>query len=969
MTIAVAPHRTSRHRPLARILLTLLFVGLVAGAPLALVATHAVPSLTGVRMLFTHPGHVQQVLGRHVSDGAMTELVWSIAWLAWAWFAVCVCVEIASRIRGRAPGRMPGSRHVQSLVTWLVGASLAFGLPSRQMAPLRLQAEPVSALSQHNQTLTEGPRDTKNSQSVTTLEGRGSGVAVNASATASETLEKMYVVKPRDTLWSIAQAELGSPLAWRRIAAANYGRRQPDGQELINDHWIRPGWLLVIPPSETTGGPEPTAEPSSLIRPPVVTEPTQTSHVRSVLSAPPMSASTRVVFDSPRVRGDDTNPPAVASTAGRSVESGRVSPGPHLPVAPIGYGLLGAGIVALLDRMRRTQQRHRSSGLRIALPEGDLMELERGLRIAADPGSADWVDLSLRLLSVSRRRGELEIPVVSAVLLREDAVEIVLDPTRSFPAPPSPFEAGPDNTSWMLAKSGQRLDELRKDSEIVGIDAPLPSLVTLGRDEVGILMVNIESAGSVAISGPDNDSLIQAIAIELATAQWADQIDLVLVGFGEEIEGLERVSHAVSLSTVSAKMKRRVRERVALLASVDRATNSDSRWREGGDTWDLSVVVCSPEASSDQWGALDELIGVAGDGSFGVAVICGREALSARWRVRAEGDRVSVDGESLRRSSLSLQPVPPDLVEGVAHLVSVAAQTSGVAPDQEPYGSLTLRIPEGHVGPGGTLLEPVINRNTAIRESTISPTPLQDEPNVLVRVLGQVEIIGAARQFTRAWAVELIVYLALHPGGASNEQWATALWPDKVMAPASLHSTASAARRSLGTTTRGDDHLPRSRGRLALGPNVRTDWDRFVDLSQSSVSNDWREALKLIGGRPFDGLRAPDWVVLEGILATVEAGIVDLAFRYAQHCLEANDAPGAEWSARQGLRVSPYDERLYRVLMNASDAAGNPAGVESTMAELVHLVADDVEPFDAVHPETLALYRRLSRRSFVSRSH
>ena len=52
--------------------------------------------------------------------------------------------------------------------------------------------------------------------------------------------------------------------------------------------------------------------------------------------------------------------------------------------------------------------------------------------------------------------------------------------------------------------------------------------------------------------------------------------------------------------------------------------------------------------------------------------------------------------------------------------------------------------------------------------------------------------------------------------------------------------------------------------------------------------------------------------------------------------------------------------------MNASDVAGNPAGVESTMAELVHLVADDVEPFDAVHPETLALYRKLSRRSFAS---
>jgi DNA-binding SARP family transcriptional activator len=215
----------------------------------------------------------------------------------------------------------------------------------------------------------------------------------------------------------------------------------------------------------------------------------------------------------------------------------------------------------------------------------------------------------------------------------------------------------------------------------------------------------------------------------------------------------------------------------------------------------------------------------------------------------------------------------------------------------------------------------------------------------------------------------LIVYLAVHPGanGVSNEQWATALWPEKVMAPASLHSTASAARRSLGTTMSGEDHLPRSRGRLALGPGVTTDWDLFVDLSRSPHPDAWREALLLVGGRPFDGLRSPDWAVLEGIQATVEAGIVDLACRYAQYCLEVADAPGAEWAARQGLKVSPYDERLYRVLMNASDAAGNPAGVESTMAELVHLVADDIEPFDAVHPETLALYRKLSRRSFASR--
>jgi hypothetical protein len=233
---------------------------------------------------------------------------------------------------------------------------------------------------------------------------------------------------------------------------------------------------------------------------------------------------------------------------------------------------------------------------------------------------------------------------------------------------------------------------------------------------------------------------------------------------------------------------------------------------------------------------------------------------------------------------------------------------------------------------------------------------------VEVCVLGPVEISGAARPFTRAWSIELIVYLAMHRNGASSEQWATALWPDRIMASASLHSTASAARRSLGVSISGEDHLPRAHGRLALGPGVRSDWNRFVELAERDEPKSWHRALELIRGRPFEGLRAPDWVLLEGIAANVEAVVVDLAGRYCEHCLSVGDPGGAEWSARQGLRVSAYDERLYRILLRAADAAGNPAGVESVMTELVCLVADDIEPYDAVHPETLDLYRSLSRR-------
>jgi len=202
----------------------------------------------------------------------------------------------------------------------------------------------------------------------------------------------------------------------------------------------------------------------------------------------------------------------------------------------------------------------------------------------------------------------------------------------------------------------------------------------------------------------------------------------------------------------------------------------------------------------------------------------------------------------------------------------------------------------------------------------------------------------------------------MHPGGCANETWATALWPDRVMAPASLHSTASVARRSLGKASDGSDHLPRSHGRLELGPTVGTDWDRFRLLADSDDPQDWHAALSLVRGRPFDGMREADWSILDGTAPAIESAVVDLSGCLAGARLRSGDPRGAEWAARQGLLVSPYDERLYRMLMRAADAAGNPGGVEAVMTQLVRVVADEIEPVESVHPSTLALYRSLSRR-------
>ena len=60
---------------------------------------------------------------------------------------------------------------------------------------------------------------------------------------------KVVVVQPGDCLSVLAERHLGD---WRldtEIEALNWGRLQPDGRALIDDHWIYVGWVLVMPPN------------------------------------------------------------------------------------------------------------------------------------------------------------------------------------------------------------------------------------------------------------------------------------------------------------------------------------------------------------------------------------------------------------------------------------------------------------------------------------------------------------------------------------------------------------------------------------------------------------------------------------------------------------------------------------------------------------------------------------------------
>jgi hypothetical protein len=58
---------------------------------------------------------------------------------------------------------------------------------------------------------------------------------------------RAYLVRPGDTLWSIARSQLGDPRRWPEIAELSTSMRQPGGLRLTDPDLVLPGWSLRLP--------------------------------------------------------------------------------------------------------------------------------------------------------------------------------------------------------------------------------------------------------------------------------------------------------------------------------------------------------------------------------------------------------------------------------------------------------------------------------------------------------------------------------------------------------------------------------------------------------------------------------------------------------------------------------------------------------------------------------------------------
>jgi DNA-binding SARP family transcriptional activator len=1088
--------------------------GIVLGVPAVLAWVAAGGPAVAIVHVLEHPASLPAVARRPMDDTDVVAGLVLIATVVWGWLLACIVIEVAAQMTGRPRRRLPAADWLQQLVALVVsGAMVTVPLGTGNRSFVGAGIPRLVGIEVAHRTMTvpgsttadlrpaPAPSDDTGERASFVLSSTP-GVASRPSEADAAPL-RTYVVQPGDTLWSIAARTLGSPLRWRQIAAVNLGRPQPDGERMVDDHWIRPGWVLVLPPSTvseatsstwsvpvasatTPADGQPQVDPAATVHPspvhpsPVHPSPVHPSPVHPSAAQPPTAQSPTAPpgqherNEAPRVAragsvpiGERRAPRDLIQADRRLAGRHTNRPAPSAPVELIVGGILAAGVVGVIDRLRRAQQRRRPSGLRIALPPAEVAALEGRLRRAADARPAVVLAGALRELDTTRRTLGRSLPSVAAARVGEGAVELLLDEVAAASlegtvddaivdgsdgvpptSPPSPFVAGsqPGWWSWPTRSADRIPTGDGRSSDPAARPGVVPgTMVTLGSDGDTTILGDLAVLRSVAVAHPRADAVCHALAVELATTSGADgrAIEVVLLGFAPSFDVFDRVARLDDPEQAVEVVRR--------AAAVRQADRLAGRVPSGASV--CTVLLWAAGSGSPPSPVVRRLIEAIEHADGTAAAVLGFDHPTVRWRLVSPEDGMS-RLERTRPTPVTStaepfgtigspvvpvvpQEVSPAVASGIAALVGIAADgaaspgiptttssagwdwASRCATDGAPSGDAVLpcrvagpqvlrrggrgvQIPiagvdrrrdpgdEGDTRDGADLAaegarpraddaedgSPAMGGNGApamggngapASGSGDLPARDADDPpvgaEVLVRVLGPVTVEGAERPFARAWTLDLVVYLALHQGGATTEQWSTALWPDRLMAAASLHSTASAARRALGAGPDGTDHLPRSHGRLQLAPSVTTDWSMFEQWADDPRPDRWRRALGLVRGRPLQGLRSVDWAILEGILPTIESTVVDVAERFALVCLDAGDPATAQWAARRGLAVCPYDERLYRILLRAADQAGNPAGVEAVMAELVRVVAEDVEPYDAVHPETLALYRSLTRRS------
>ncbi|MFJ6636738.1 hypothetical protein ACIQMR_36060 [Streptomyces sp. NPDC091376] len=1064
----------------------LALVAAVAGLPLLL--AWATPVVWE-----TSRDDLMHLLDRQDTGAAFLALLIVVGWAGWAQFAFCAVRELIAQLRGRtwhAPRGMGASQRAAAL---LVGSILVL-LPTNSALASDAQAAPAT-------TAVHAP-------------GQAQAALPEAAAPSASTAAPTYTVRevrPAESLWGIAERELGDGERWREIAALNEGRTMADGQVFKASTFLQPWWQLTMPDAldaadgvraqgdraaaahegnehvitvdsgdylskiaeeelgdgtawpalfEASRG---TAQPNGLpaISDPDVIYPGQQVTVPGAeperddrQEATPPAAQTP---DSEQKPGDataDGQEPAPSRTTSPAAESApstpasrpaqqhgkeQASPSATAPAVPgpsasespsaaspsasaessgsaapaasetppasaassstnlrtvLGAGaLLAAAVTGALALRRTLQRRRRMPGEKIAIASETSMA-EAQLAAAAEPGGAVRLDRALRTLAhhvAQEEDADVLLPLLRAARIGARSVEVL--PEDLAQEPHAPFASGQGGW-WILPTDADLLDQERASE----VPAPYPGLVTVGSTEAGdLLLLNLAQLPSLLLDGNPVHitEVCTSLALELGMSPWASEVEVVTVGFGEDLPQLlptARIAHMRQAAHALRDLSERLLEAHQMpetshqpyLLLCASSLDADTAW-EFADVIDkattVPVTLIAPATAAAAHFPEAEILNASLSEPqhldyVGADITVQRLEHAAYLQITTA---LKVSGQPPHPAEGPWQDVPeePDSMQQPQpttpqESLAIVTETTGPSPSAaaDDGGEIFPALLAATTDPSGLRLlsaaEPsprAEEQHGPVSEPTTPPATQADEHQGAVektavpesedceahdlnapeiRVLGPVDVTGVANTGHGPRMAQLAALLFFRPG-RNADVLCSDMDPVSPWSSSTLNARMQGLRRSLMNDPAGNPYVPRrSSGddpyRLSLG--VRCDWTRFLQLVERALPlgpaglTDLERALTLVRGRPFGGKPLP-WA--EPYQQEMVTRIIDVAHTIATYRTPAgphNDLSAARKAIATGLDVDDTAELLYRDWLRIEHAAGNRQGLHTAITRV-----------------------------------
>ncbi|MFE1556117.1 LysM peptidoglycan-binding domain-containing protein [Streptomyces sp. NPDC058734] len=504
-----------------------------------------------------------------------------------------------------------------------------------------------------------------------------------------------HVVKTDENLWGIA-GQHGNPEDWPKIFEANKGQPLPGGGTFDNPDLIVPGQELTLP-TAATPAPAPDSRPTPDTETPPKPDtakdtPTPAAPAPAKPATPAPAASTR------------TTPAPTPAQNSQKTDTAQQLQDTDEALAPavvwMGAGALAAALIGTLATRRILQQRRRRPGRRIPMPTGSAAATEQGLRSVQHPTGFDLLDAALRTLALNLAAAERELPVVTAVVLHEQKVELHLD---SDVPPMKPFSGAAGRTDlWTCPASSP---DLADHEALQGADAPYPALVSLGWDGAGrLVLVDLEHVGVLHLDGDADHArhVLQAIAVELASTPLPGHLEITTLAdtaVGLDDAAPERVARTDTLADAVAELTSHTADQRRALAALAAPTLRTARLNEdAGGSWTPHILLAADLPEGTQTQALLDLI--TAEPRVAGAVVTASEnadlAPEEGWTLHCAGpdETIVLPGSGL---PIKLQGLSdPHFADAIELLTLAASPTDVPAQDEWLDGLLdTDEQPEG----------------------------------------------------------------------------------------------------------------------------------------------------------------------------------------------------------------------------------------------------------------------------------